>query len=66
MKCEGTERHKHFRLSTDSYITHEHPHTEQETSFNILHHHAPKEHDNFTNYELEATMQETNEKYPFA
>jgi predicted Ser/Thr protein kinase len=59
-KCDGTERHEHYVIATDTLMTHSHEHTERVDSngishgdFNRLHHHAPVEHSNFTVEELE-------------
>lgn len=60
--CDGTERHRHFRFSSNSYITHEHFHHKRENSFNALHHHASVEHDDFTTEELEKGMIDTGIK----
>lgn len=62
-KCDGTEKHGHYVLSTGEMFEHKHQHTVNEKDFNRLHHHAPLEHDNFTNEELHVDVSYT--KTPF-
>ena len=61
-ECDGTERHRHFRFSSNSYITHEHLHYKRVNNFNALHHHAPVEHDNFSDEELNWNIIDTGIK----
>jgi hypothetical protein len=58
-KCDGTERHYHYRMSTGSYITHVHTHDVWPEHQNVLHHHPAIEHADFNLNELTGTVVDT-------
>lgn len=64
-KCDGQERHRHYSLNDNKYMTHIHPHMEYTDDFNRLHHHAPLVHADFTLEELAETAQDSDDPSPF-
>lgn len=54
--CDGTERHRHYKIDTATYITHTHRHEIYDEDFSLLHHHSPFEHVYFTREEMEGSM----------
>lgn len=61
LPCDGTERHRHYRIDTATYITHEHGHEPVARDFNILHHHNVFEHIGFELDDLKSSEFDTGE-----
>jgi hypothetical protein len=57
--CEGTERHPHFSLATQTFVEHSHEHDPCVHDFDSLHHHPPVDHHLFQTDELTKDERDT-------